>query len=69
MWSGRRNVTSDGEYRAVKIKKIQHSTTSQSNNVKRNLEIEILLEWATAYSVDSLDSNSTRNNTTISITV
>lgn len=69
MWSGRRNVTSDSEYRAVKIKKIQHSTTSQSNNVKRNLEIEILLEWATAYSVDSLDSNSTRNNTTISITV
>lgn len=69
MWSGRRNVTSDGEYRAVKIKKIQQSTTSQSNNVKRNLEIEILLEWATAYSVDSLDSNSTRNNTTISITV
>lgn len=69
MWSGRRNVTSDGEYRAVKIKKIKHSTTSQSNNVKRNLEIVILLEWATAYSVDSLDSNSTRNNTTVSITV
>ena len=69
MWSERRNVTSDGEYRAVKVKKIQHSTTIQSNNVKRNLEIEILLEWATAYSVDSLDSNSTRNNTTISIIV
>lgn len=47
-------------------KKSTLSNKSETQRAKKSLNI-ILPEWATAYSIDSLDPNSTRNNTAISL--